>query len=214
MDWDFAAATEFGEKAIALEPNRLDAAGWLATSHMFRGNFARAAEVTENLLLTEPLDIQSHRLRGDIYTLSGDNDKALEKFRYALSLSPGSARLNGRIARTYLYLDDVDAARDFTSKEPVDWVREMHEIMILHRDNKEDQFRAAAVAYENKYGVANSYQLAEIYAYADDLDMTFKWLRSTIAVRDPGGPWGLVSPLFDEARKDPRWAEFSSAFQI
>jgi hypothetical protein len=39
---------------------------------------------------------------------------------------------------------------------------------------------------------------------AGDLEQTFNWLEVCAEVKDPGTMWGLVTPFFDEAKKDPR----------
>ena len=66
----------------------------------------------------------------------------------------------------------------------------------------------------SRHGNDNAYRLAEIHADARDLDATFERLKVTGAIRDPLGVRGLVMPYFDDARKDPRWPEFKSAFKL
>ena len=56
--------------------------------------------------------------------------------------------------------------------------------------------------------------MAEIYADAGDLDKTFEWLEHTARVKDPGGPWAMVMPFFEEAWEDPRFADYRAAFGL
>ena len=82
-------------------------------------------------------------------------------------------------------------------------------VMVINGEgvNCQRLFRSwkKAKAYEEKYGLSNSYQLAEIYGYVGDIENTFKWLEMSHEVHDPGMPWLQVSLFLDSARGDPRW---------
>ena len=93
-------------------------------------------------------------------------------------------------------------------------MRETNELLIAGRESRDDAWRAAIGAYESRYGYGNSYQMAEIYADSGDLDKTFEWLGHAARIRDPGGPWALVMPFFDEARDDPRWQDYRREFGL
>ena len=214
VDWDLKKSREFGEKALELDPGNAVTMGWLASVYFLQDTPDDAVLMLQRNLQIDPLDISALRLLGDVYATSGNSKLGIETYRKALDLSPESWRLHGRIARAFIYQGNLDAARDAASQEPVDWVREMLEVIILGRSGKADEWRAAAIAYEEKYGLGNSYQLAEIYAAAGDLDSTFQWLATTVRVRDPGAIAGLIVPFFDEAKADPRWADFEAAFTL
>ena len=94
------------------------------------------------------------------------------------------------------------------------WVRETNNLIFMGREGDRDEWRAAVKEYENRYGWGTSYQLAEIFADAGDLDSTFLWLGRAAEVKDPGGPWALVMPFFDEAKEDPRWADYRALFNL
>ncbi|HEY5641427.1 MAG TPA: tetratricopeptide repeat protein, partial [Woeseiaceae bacterium] len=213
-DWDFAANARYNERALGIEPantNLLEARGF---DLLVLGRFEEAEALLTKATEIDPLSVTTHRALGDVQLAAGRFDDAIATYEHALRLSPESARLHERIARAYLFKGDVDAATKHAAEEPVAWVRELVEIMILRRRGDSDAWSRAVADYEARYGHANAYQLAEIYADAGDLDATFEWLSITAAVRDPGGIWGLRSPYFDAARQDPRWSEFRSAFKL
>ena len=213
-DWDFAANTRHIERAISIEPTNsilLEAHGF---NLLVLGRFEEAEALLKKATEIDPLSVSAYRALGDVQLAARHFEDAIETYETALRLSPESARLHERIARAYLFRNDVDAAAEHAVQEPVAWVRELVEIMILHRRGDRDAWSRAVQEYEAEYGNANAYQLAEIYADAGDLDGTFKWLSVATEVRDPGGVWGLVMPYFDDARKDPRWPEFKSAFKL
>jgi tetratricopeptide (TPR) repeat protein len=141
-------------------------------------------------------------------------DLAIATYQRALDFAPGTGRLYGRIARCKLFHDDVEAAKSFNAKEPVIWVRETNDLIILGREGTDEEWQAAVARYEEEYGYNNSYQMAEIYADKGDVDKVFEWLENVARVKDPGGPWALIMPFFDEAKRDPRWPQYEAKFGL
>jgi len=213
-DWDLAGALVFSQKAVELNPNDSEALGWLGNSAFFMNDFDASIGAYERAVGLDPLDITSIRQLGDTHAAAGNIDEALASFNRVLELSPGSARVNGRIASVYMLQNDLDRASMYVASETVDWTRELYEILILgRRQGRSSEWRKARDSYIERWGTPNSYQIAEMCADAGDLDCTFEWLQSAIDVHDPGAPWAFVMQYFEEARKDPRWANFAAAFQ-
>ena len=213
-DWDLPRALEFSGRAVEIEPNNSNALEWHGSDLMFSGEFEKAEEMLLASLEIDPLMISAIRTLGDLYMVAGRCDEAIETYQRALNLAPGTGRFNGRIARCHLFQDNIDAAKDANAKEPTDWVRATNDLIIMGREQQSDEWRKAVSEYENTYGYGNSYQLAEIFADAGDLDRTFEWLDSAVEYKDPGAPWALLLPFFDEARKDPRWPDFRAEFGL
>ena len=213
-DWDLAGALEFSQKAVELNPNDAEALGWLGNSTFFMNDFDAAIDAYERAVALDPLDITSIRQLGDTYAAAGNFDKALASFNRVLELSPGAARVNGRIASVYMLQNDLDRASMYVASETVDWTQALYEILILgRRQGRSSEWRKARDGYIARWGTPNSYQIAEICADAGDLDCTFEWLQTAIDVHDPGAPWAFVMQYFEEARKDPRWTDFTAAFK-
>lgn len=211
------AVTAISSRALSafeLNPANIIAKSWLSLARYFSGDRVEATVLMDEVLSVDPLNISVLRFRADSIAMDGKLDEALAIYRNILNLSPDSFRVHGRIARAYLYSGDFESAGPQAALEPVDWVREMLEVIILRRRGDMDAWQRELIAYEAKYGAANAYQLAEIYADAGELDQVFNWLEVAAEVRDPGAPWGLIVPFFDEARKDPRWADFESSFVL
>jgi len=204
-DWDYSAADEYFSEALELTPNHIAALGWVGTTRTFQNRSDEAIAIFDRVLLLDPLSISAHRDLGDAYVAARRLDDALEIYGKALSLQPSTARVHGRIATIFLFRGEVEAAAEEVRQEPVAWNREMKAIMVNSHGQDSDAFQAAAKAYEEKYGLSNSYQLAEIYGYVGDLDNTFKWLEMSHEVHDPGMPWLQASLFFDSAKNDPRW---------
>ncbi|MDH5455087.1 MAG: tetratricopeptide repeat protein [Gammaproteobacteria bacterium] len=208
VDWDLPAARASTAKALENSPNDLTALGWHGSVLLFLREFDEAEKMLRAALDVDPLSLASLRTLGDYYMVTDRCDLAVETYERALSLSPDTGRFYGRIARCKLFQGDLEAARIFNAREPVTWVRETNDLIIRGRGGATEAWLAAVADYESEYGFGNSYQMAEIFADLGDLDKTFEWLDHTARVRDPGGPWALIMPFFDEAKKDPRFNEY------
>ena len=206
-DWDFDAAVQHFSRALELAPNNLPAISWMGHIRKYQKRNDEATVLFEKVLQLDPLSISAHRQLGDIYMSDGRFDDALATYFGALRLQPDTARIHGRIAQVLIVRQEFDQAAEHMAVEPVEWDREMFEIVLMSRGENTAAVQAAAQAYENKYGLANSFQLAQIYGYAGDLDNAFKWLQTAYDVHDPGFIWMQVSPLLAPAHKDPRWQD-------
>jgi len=214
VEWDIPAGMVAGGKLARMHPNNADAIGWHASDLFFARRFEEAEQLLLRAAEIDPLSIPNWRSLGDVYMAMGRCDDAIATYQRALNLAPGTGRFNGRIARCKLFQGDLEAAKAYNALEPVEWVRETNEIIIDGRTGTGPEWQARVAAYEQKHGYGNSYQMAEIYADAGDLDKTFEWLGHTTRVKDPGGPWAMVMPFFEEAWMDPRWDDYVAEFNL
>jgi serine/threonine-protein kinase len=185
-DWDFDGGLQHFARALELVPNHLDALSWSGTPHLFSLRHNKSVPLFEKVLQLDPLSITAHRDLGNAYQAAGRIDEAIATYEQALRLQPDTARVHGYLARIYLDAGKFESAAGHASQEPVGWVRDMLAIMLNSKGQDSDAYQAAVKAYEDKYGASNSYQLAEMYGYVGDLDNTFKWLKKSHEVRDPG----------------------------
>jgi TolB-like protein/Flp pilus assembly protein TadD len=213
-NWDLPGALRISARAFELAPNDSVVLGWHSSNLLFMKEYDEAARLALRAIDGDPLALSNFRSLGDIYMAAGRCDEAIDAYQQALRISPDSGRIYGRIARCKLFQGDLESAKVFNAKEPVVWVRETNELIIMGREQPKEEWHAAIAAYEERYGFGNSYQMAEIYADAGDMDKTFEWLGHTARVRDPGGPWALVMPFFEEAWKDPRFEDYRAEFGL
>lgn len=214
VDWNLPGAIAITERVLQMHPNNAIALGWHGSNLLFARRFSEAEQALLKAAELDPLSPSVLRTLGDVYMADNRCDEAIETYEQALRMSPESGRFYGRMARCRLFQDDIEAAKTYNAKEPVAWVRETNDLIIMGRENPKPAWEAAVAAYETEYGYGNSYQMAEIYADAGDLDKVFEWLDHAARVRDPGGPWALVMPFFEEAWQDPRFDAYRARFGL
>ena len=113
---------------------------------------------------------------------------------------------------------DVDLAVDWAAGEG--WNPGLHDAdsfyavdpdgFLLAERSGEPLGCVAAVAYDEAYGVSNSFQLAELYGFVGDVDTAFQWLESALDVHDPGMSWVSASEFLRALHDDPRWPEITA----
>src|SRR5215813_953671 len=119
---DYDAAKDAFDKALALDPDSLEARRHMVLIYLSRGEKARARETAERLVREAPNDPGVHFQRGVIARLDGQYEKALRCFERMRRLSPAErvvASYNrGRIF-TYQGMYD-EALRELDDVEPAD----------------------------------------------------------------------------------------------
>ena len=206
-DLDHDRAAEYYERALENDPNNTNAMGWLGFIRSAQGRHDEGVQLAERVLQLDPLSLIAQRALGDAYRVAGRADDAIRIFEAALEQEPDIARVHGRLARIYLARGEFESAAKHIAVEPVEWVRDMHAILLNSQGENSESFQAAATAYAEAYGVANSFQLAELYGFVGDADPAFKWLESALEVHDPGMSWVPTSEFLRPLHDDPRWPE-------
>ncbi len=206
VEWNMEAAAAHFERALELEPANVSALNWLSTTRLVQGRFDEASRYDAIALKIDPINSAVKRSVGDTYAFSGEVEKAVEVYSELLEKNPGIARVHGRMARVYLVDGNLQKAAEHYQAEPVEWVKDMGEILLAIANDGD--WLSLAVDYEDKYGYLNAYQLAEIYAYGGDTEIAFKWLSHSATYRDPGANWSGISQLLRPLHTDSRWPAY------
>jgi serine/threonine protein kinase/tetratricopeptide (TPR) repeat protein len=104
------------ERALALDPNRIVAAGQLITNRVERGELGKAYEAAQRLVKQRPESAQAHFVLGYVYRYAGMLEKAASECDTALALDPGNYQFrscawafmelgNTKRAAEYVWLD-------------------------------------------------------------------------------------------------------------
>ena len=108
---DYDAAQEAFDKALALDPDILEARRHMVLIYLSRGEKARARETAEQLARESPNDPGVHFQRGVIARLDGEYEKALRYFERMARLSPAERVVASyNRARLFTYMEQYDQA--------------------------------------------------------------------------------------------------------
>jgi serine/threonine protein kinase/tetratricopeptide (TPR) repeat protein len=100
------------ERALALDPNRVFAAGQLITNHVERGELAKAAEQAAALVQRRPQSAEAHFALGYVYRYAGMLENSIKECDTALALDPGNYQFRS-CAWAFMELGKTERAMEF-----------------------------------------------------------------------------------------------------
>ncbi len=100
------------ERALALDPNRVFAAGQLITNHVERGELSKAAEQATILVQRRPQSAEAHFVLGYVYRYAGMLENSIKECDEALQLDPGNYQFRS-CAWAFMELGQTERAMEF-----------------------------------------------------------------------------------------------------
>lgn len=159
------------ERALAIDPNLVTAAGSLITNRAERGEIAQAYQDAVDLVRRRPEDAMSHFALAYVLRYLGQLDDAARECETALSLDPGNFQLRS-CALTMGFLGKTDRARVFMALDPGStWNAVNMPDVLLRAGKPQEALQAAKLIppgdasrnmYEACLDPALSHNLAEI----------------------------------------------------
>ena len=130
------------ERAVALDPNRIVAAGQLITNRVERAELGKAYQEAQKLLKNRPESAEAHFVMGYVYRYAGMLDRATQECNKALALDPGNYTFRS-CAWAFLEKGDTKRAADFIKiDQGSEWANYMQPSLLL-REGKIDEAREA-----------------------------------------------------------------------
>jgi serine/threonine protein kinase/tetratricopeptide (TPR) repeat protein len=108
----FQRSSKAYERAVALDPNSIVAAGQLITNRVERGELPKAYEAAQALVLRRPESAEAHFVMGYVYRYAGMLEQATKECDQALSLDPGNYTFRS-CAWAFMEMGNTGRAADF-----------------------------------------------------------------------------------------------------
>jgi TolB-like protein/class 3 adenylate cyclase/Flp pilus assembly protein TadD len=204
-DWDWAAADASFRRAVELASG--DALALRAAAGLARvlGRLDEAIELLRKAVALDPLSARMHRQLGLVYVMSDRVDDAATSFELALDLSPKAGLCHAFLAIARMLQGRREEALEIALSESHDVFRNVALAIIQHTLGRPSESDAALQAVIDEFGWTAAYQVAEIYAFRNEVDKSFEWLDRAYAQRDPGMPYVAKDVFLRPLHGDPRW---------
>lgn len=218
---DLVAEASLVEDALDAEPSNFGALRLGAVIATAIGQTELARKIYEYLVDRHPLELWVHFDVGVIYLNMGRFDDALHHYETAASLSPDTVTVNWRLGLARLVAGDpAGAIKDF--EREVDKVYALQgTAMALHDLGREEESASvlrelidlenenyADIMREDSEFVPWPYGFARAYAWIENTDEAFRYLRITAEQEQGGLDEVTTNPLLRKLHDDPRWLPF------
>jgi len=207
-DWDFIAASQHMQQALALNPGDVFILEEAARLEYLLGRIDDAIDLYQQIIALDPVSPGGHRGLGKMYYWTHRLEEAADSFRMAQSLMPGRRGPQFYIGRVLLAQEDAPAALVAINQETDDDFRLIGTAIVQHALGDAGASDAALNEIIDKWGAIAAYQVAEVYAFRGEIDLAFNWLDQAYDSRDNGLPFMLLDPRFANLHDDPRWEPF------
>jgi TolB-like protein/Tfp pilus assembly protein PilF len=207
FDWEWNRAQATAHRAVALEPNSVDARYVNAVLLMAMGRLDQAISEIDYATRLDPLSAQVQSTYGRILYRARRFGEARVRLERALELEPRSARTYRRLANVHEQMeryDDALAALDRIDAraEPASTPLAGARARILARAGRTDEARRLLDQVPEDSPVR-----AEVFAALGDRDAAFMSLFRALDRRDSWLLFIKSDPLFDPMHHEPRWAD-------
>jgi TolB-like protein/class 3 adenylate cyclase/Tfp pilus assembly protein PilF len=207
-DWDWPAAEASYRRALELAPGDANALRAAAQLARVQGRVDEALELIRKAVALDPLSVRTHRQAAMIAIMDERLDDAAASFQLALDLAPNAGLNHGFLAITWLLQGRGEEALAIAQAESHGVFRNLAFAMIHHALGHPAESEAALQAVIDEFAWTAAYQVAEAYAYRNEVDKGFEWLERAYAQRDPGAAYTASDVLLRPLHGDPRWQPF------
>jgi len=187
------------------DPDTLDFAALLA---MCQGRQEEALALYQQELALDPLRPQQYFHMAENLRDLGRYDEANAALQTALELNPREIwQIHETRGEILLVQGRPQEALAEMEREPPGWSHELGIALAYHALGQRKDSDAALARLislgQNDY----AYQIAQVYAYREEVDEAFRWLEHAYRLHDPGLMWFRTDLKLKSLRGDPRYAD-------
>jgi serine/threonine-protein kinase len=219
-DWDWPGTEREFKRTMQLNSNLPQAHAWYAgyLAKMKRHNEA-IAEIKRAQEL-DPLSLYFNLLVGLGYYRARQYDQALEQYKKTLEMDPTYYPIRIRLAEVYREKGMYQQALDELSKgneasghysESLAMTGYIYAITGRH---EEAQKMIDKLKDRSSHRYVSPYHIAVVYSGLGEKDLAFEWLEKAYLDRSMLLSFINITPLFDNLRSDPRFANLLQKLKL
>lgn len=206
--WDWHGADVSYHRALALDPNNVRAIEGAGALAKVLGRLDEAIALYRRVTSIDPLRAGGFCNFGLVLHFAGRNEEAEVALRKALELAPDLPLAHSYIARIKLAQSNLQEALAEAEKEQDTIFRPQVLALVHYALGNKQQSDANLNTLIAKFSKDAPDQIAEVYAFRREADLSFEWLERAYVARDPGLGEMKGDPLLKNLEKDPRFTAF------
>ena len=209
-DWDWRAAEREFKRAIALNPNYVNAHHWYSHYLISMGRIEESLAESKKALELDPLDVAMNFHLGWHYFYARQYDQAVEQLRKTLEMDRNSGQAHYILGWVYEQkgrFDEAIAELKKSMELGADPRGSIGHVYAISGRRDEAQKLLDQLQEESTHKYVSPYSIACIYEGLGEKDQAFVWLERAYAERDGGMTDLKVDPEFASLHSDPRFTD-------
>jgi len=208
IDWNWAAAKSSTDKALAVEPGNVSALRQAGIISAALGRFEENLQFQRRAVELAPLDPRGQRALGHMALCAGLFDEALAALSKSIQLNPEGAYIHADFAWVYMAQSRYREALREVEQEKNPELRLMGLVVTNYALGQKRESDAALSELTERYADIAAFQVAQAYAFREEVDSAFRWLDRAYVQRDGALLSVSYDPFLRSLHRDPRYAEF------
>lgn len=185
----FQQSNKASERALALDPNRIVAAGQLITNRVERGELAKAYAAAQALVKSRPESGQAHFTMAYVLRYAGMQEQSASECDTAIALSPGNFQFRS-CAWAFMELGQTQRAMDFVRLDAgSEWAAFATSSVLLREgklaEARESVKKMSTIAQYHR----NLLEACLSVTPASDLDKTTAEAETSVLAEPDPEPW-------------------------
>lgn len=207
-------AFEEAKRALAIDPDEVDASIWLANYYKSNADYAAARALLQGLLRRDPLFFPARMTLGEILRVEGDIAGAMREQRKILEQDPRNVYASQKLARAMMDGNDLAGARlvleRLSSRDQENYEIRLAWALLLALEGRAGEALNKMDEESQKYGALAFWTtsiVAEIYAVVGEPEKALDWLERAVRKGDERDGWFRRDPMLAKIRDLPRFGK-------
>ena len=213
-DWDMIGANKEFHKALALEPGNVVIIDNMAHLARVLGKFDEAINYLKEAIDLEPLSVVGYTNLGHCFMYTDRLEEAVVAYETAIELNPQYPAAHTFLGLVYLLQKKNEKAINEIKKEPDEGWRIYGLALAYYGAGLKKQADSTLTYFIKNYQDDSAFQIAEVYAYINELDLAFEWLEKALVLRDVGLTVMNGDPFLRNIKEDPRYMIFMKKLRL
>jgi serine/threonine protein kinase len=207
-DWDMIAAASEFRKALALEPGNVTIIGNMAHLARVLGRFDEAIALLKKAIDLEPITVTGYTNLGHCLMYTNRLEEAVVAYENAIELNPQYPAAHTFLGLVYLLQGKTDRAIYEIEQESDEGWRIYGLALAYYGVGLKKDADTTLTYLITNYQYESAFQIAEVYAFRNEIDLAFEWLEKAYTLRDVGLTVMKGDPFLKNIEEDPRYAVF------
>ena len=211
QEWDWKGAEREFRRAIALNPNYVDAHHYYSHYLISLGRFDESLAESQLALALDPLDAHMNFHLGFHYYQARQYDQAIAQLQKTLDIKRDYSEAHAILGLVYeqqgRYQEAIAEMQKNMEMSGSDQRGSIGHVYATSGQRGEAQKLLNELREESKRKYVSPYNIAKIYEGLDEKDQAFTLLEKAYAERDSNIINLKVDPRFDSLRSDPRFRD-------